>query len=228
KLHDRSGTRKRTPTFLAGLKRSVTANPGTPMSVLAKKRNESNIISYKRSQDHLLTGKMKEVLNSLKSSTSQPMKFFSDEKIFTGDRSRNRQNDRWLAKTKKEVLKSFRTNNPASVMVLGVVSTTGDAGEKINITVYLGVLKEDVKPWMNEKASGDVYNGRYLFQQDSAPAHKAKKTQEWLQANEELERHACATSHANVTSLKASIKRQASKLPAADVTAACKAFRSCI
>ncbi|QQP36160.1 Uncharacterized protein FKW44_021166, partial [Caligus rogercresseyi] len=41
-----------------------------------------------------------------------------------------------------------------------------------------------------------------------------------------LERHACATSHANVTSIKASIKRQASKLPAADVTAACKAFRS--
>ncbi|QQP55532.1 Uncharacterized protein FKW44_008750, partial [Caligus rogercresseyi] len=57
------------------------------------------------------------------------------------------------------------------------------AGEKINIDVYLGVQKEVVKPWMDEKASGDVYNGRYLFQQDSAPAHKAKKTQEWLQAN---------------------------------------------
>ncbi|QQP54950.1 Uncharacterized protein FKW44_007952, partial [Caligus rogercresseyi] len=68
KLHSRSGTRKRTPTFLAGLKRSVTANPGTPMSVLAKKRNvatvsravkELNIIYYKRSQAHLLIGKMK-------------------------------------------------------------------------------------------------------------------------------------------------------------------------
>ncbi|QQP54446.1 Transposable element tcb2 transposase [Caligus rogercresseyi] len=57
------------------------------------------------------------------------------------------------------------------------------AGEKINIDVYLGVFKEVVKPWIDEKASGDVYNGRYLFQQDSAPAHKAKKTQEWLQAN---------------------------------------------
>ncbi|QQP50809.1 Uncharacterized protein FKW44_011943 [Caligus rogercresseyi] len=75
-------------------------------------------------------------------------------------------------------------------MFLGVVSTTRDvlvhffkAGEKINIDVYLGVLKEVVQPWMDEKASGDVYNGRYLFQQDSAPTHKAKKTQEWLQAN---------------------------------------------
>ncbi|QQP41315.1 Uncharacterized protein FKW44_015639, partial [Caligus rogercresseyi] len=57
------------------------------------------------------------------------------------------------------------------------------AGEKINIDVYLGVLKEVVKPWIDKKAYGDVYNGRYLFLQDSASAHKAKKTQEWLQAN---------------------------------------------
>ncbi|QQP37255.1 Uncharacterized protein FKW44_017465, partial [Caligus rogercresseyi] len=46
--------------------------------------------------------------------------------------------------------------NPASVMVLDVVSTAVDvlvnffkAGEKINIDVYLGVLKEVVKPWMD-------------------------------------------------------------------------------
>ncbi|QQP37480.1 Transposable element tcb2 transposase [Caligus rogercresseyi] len=231
KLHDRSGNRKRTPTFLAGLKRSVTTNPGTPMPVLAEKRNVSratvsravkklNIISYKRSQAHLFTGKMKEVrlrrckkvLNSLKSGTSPPLKFFSDEKIFTVDRSSNRQNDRWLAKTNKEIPKSFRTKNTASVMDLGVVSTAGDAGEKINIDVYLGVLKEVVKPWMDKRASGDVYNGRYFFQQDSTPTHKAKNTEE----------HACITSHTNVTSLKGSIKRQASKLPADDVTAACK------
>ncbi|QQP49708.1 Transposable element tcb2 transposase, partial [Caligus rogercresseyi] len=51
----------------------------------------------------------------------------------------------------------------------------------INIDVYLGVLKEVVKLWMDKKASEDVYNGRYLFQQDSSPAHMAKKTQEWLQ-----------------------------------------------
>ncbi|QQP39282.1 Uncharacterized protein FKW44_020110, partial [Caligus rogercresseyi] len=38
KLHDKSGTGKR--TFLASLRRSVTANPGIPMSVLAKKREQ--------------------------------------------------------------------------------------------------------------------------------------------------------------------------------------------
>ncbi|QQP52455.1 Transposable element tcb2 transposase [Caligus rogercresseyi] len=145
------------------------------------------------------------------------VEFFSDEKIFTLDRSSNRQNDKWLAKTKKEVPKSLRMKNLASVMVLGAVSTAGDAGEKINIDVYLGVLKEIVKPWMDEKASKD---------QDFASAHKPNKSQEWLQAYGELERHVCTPSHATVTSLKASIKRQASKFPAADVTAVCKAFWS--
>ncbi|QQP57475.1 Hypothetical protein FKW44_002483, partial [Caligus rogercresseyi] len=57
------------------------------------------------------------------------------------------------------------------------VSIAGDAGEKINIDVYLG-FKGGYKALNGRKASGDVYNGRYLFQQDSAPANKAKKTQE--------------------------------------------------
>ncbi|QQP55118.1 Uncharacterized protein FKW44_008199, partial [Caligus rogercresseyi] len=43
-----------------------------------------------------------------------------------------------------------------------------------------------------------------------------------------LERHACSTFHANVASLKASIKSQAGNLPAVDDTTACKAFRSLI
>ncbi|QQP48709.1 Uncharacterized protein FKW44_009104 [Caligus rogercresseyi] len=42
------------------------------------------------------------------------------------DCSSNSQNDRWLAKTKKEVPKSFRTKNPTSVMFLGVVRTAKD------------------------------------------------------------------------------------------------------
>ncbi|QQP37518.1 Uncharacterized protein FKW44_017806, partial [Caligus rogercresseyi] len=115
------------------------------MPVLAKKRNVSrNTVSKGRqgAQHHILQvqpgpfvdredegGQIEEVqkvLNSLKSGTSPPLKFFSDEKIFTVDRCSNCQNDRWLANTKKEVPKSFQTKNPASVMVLGVVSTAGD------------------------------------------------------------------------------------------------------
>ncbi|QQP58024.1 Hypothetical protein FKW44_003211 [Caligus rogercresseyi] len=43
----------------------------------------------------------------------------------------------------------------------------------MNIDVYLCVLKEVVKPWMDEKASGDVYNGRY--QQDSVPYSRLRR-----------------------------------------------------
>ncbi len=82
---------------------------------------------------------------------------------------------------------TYKTKNPSSVMVLGVICSSGDImpphffglGEKVNQEVYQRVLVDIVKPWMD-----DVANGRkYTFQQDSAPAHKAKKTQQWLQDN---------------------------------------------
>ncbi|QQP36365.1 Uncharacterized protein FKW44_021441 [Caligus rogercresseyi] len=38
KEHKPSSDRICTPTFVAGLKRSITANPRTPMSILARKR----------------------------------------------------------------------------------------------------------------------------------------------------------------------------------------------
>ncbi|QQP52846.1 Uncharacterized protein FKW44_005121 [Caligus rogercresseyi] len=195
------------------------------MSVLPKKCNvsratvfravkELNIISYKRSQAHSLTGKMKEVRlrrckKVLNSVTSPPLKFFSNENIFTVDRS---------SKTKKEVPKSFRTKSDLCdgpryfQHCRRLHYHFFKAGEKIKFDVYLGVLKEVVKPWIDG-----------FFQQDSAPTHKAKKTQEWLQANACLRHFPC---QCNLP--QASIRRQAIKLPTADVTAACKAFRSLI
>ncbi|QQP57147.1 Transposable element tcb1 transposase [Caligus rogercresseyi] len=38
KKHKPRSDRICTPTFVAGLKRSIKANPGTPMSILARKR----------------------------------------------------------------------------------------------------------------------------------------------------------------------------------------------
>lgn len=78
------------------------------------------------------------------------------------------------------------SKHPASVMVLGVISTEGhvmpphffEVGQKVNQAVYQEVLNDVVIPWMNNVANGN----RYLFQQDSAPAHKAKKTQQLLAA----------------------------------------------
>ena len=79
----------------------------------------------------------------------------------------------------------MKTKFPATVMVFGVVSSEGhtmpphifEVGLKINIKVYLDVLKSVVIPWCNQVAGGRPW----VWQQDSAPAHKTKETQTWLQ-----------------------------------------------
>ncbi|QQP55961.1 Uncharacterized protein FKW44_000468 [Caligus rogercresseyi] len=69
-------------------------------------------------------------------------------------------------------------------MVLAVISTEGDVmppyffqkKETVNKEVYKRVLEEVVVPWMD-----DVADGRpYTFQQDSAPAHRAKIVLDFL------------------------------------------------
>uniref|UniRef100_A0A0K2U2D3 Tc1-like transposase DDE domain-containing protein n=1 Tax=Lepeophtheirus salmonis TaxID=72036 RepID=A0A0K2U2D3_LEPSM len=71
-------------------------------------------------------------------------------------------------------------------MVLEVISTEGQViphffqqGQKETKEAYKGVLKAVVIPWMNEVTDGKPYK----FQQDSAPAHKAKIVQELLEQN---------------------------------------------
>ena len=70
-------------------------------------------------------------------------------------------------------------------MVFDVVSSEGhimpphifEAGLKFNTKVYLDVLKSLVIPWCNQVAGGRPW----VWQQDSAPAHKSKETQALLQ-----------------------------------------------
>lgn len=72
-------------------------------------------------------------------------------------------------------------------MVLGVISSEGDVMPphifledlNINADAYIYVLQTAVKPWMDKTAA----RRDYVFQQDSAAAHKARKTQAWLHAN---------------------------------------------
>ena len=79
------------------------------------------------------------------------------------------------------VMKKF----PATVMVFGVVSSEGlilpphifEVGLKVNTKGYLDVLKSVVIPWCNQLAIGRPW----VWQQDSAPAHKSKETHAWLQ-----------------------------------------------
>lgn len=206
KEHDPRSDKIRTPRFLAGLKRSLDAHPETPMSKLAQDRNVSRSVisvainhdlgykSYKLRVRHLLTAKHKEarvtrgkqLISSLKS-TGRYLRFFSDEKLFTVDQSFNKQNDRYICQDPADVPMVFRSKNPAAIMVLVIISSEGhvmpphffSVGLKINQQVYLDVLEQVVVPWM-KMVAGDR---SYTFQQDSAPAHKAKRVQSWLLEN---------------------------------------------
>ena len=79
----------------------------------------------------------------------------------------------------------MKTKFPATVIVFGVVSIKGhimpphilEVGLKVNTKVYLDVLKSVMIPWCNQVAGGRPL----VWQQDTAPAHKSKETQAWLQ-----------------------------------------------
>ena len=79
----------------------------------------------------------------------------------------------------------MKTKFLATVMVFGVISSDGhimpphifEVGLKVNIKVYLDVLKSVMIPWCNQVAGGRPW----VWQQDLAPAHKSKETQAWLQ-----------------------------------------------
>ena len=91
----------------------------------------------------------------------------------------------WIATNNLDVPRVMKTKFPATVMVFGVVSSEGhimpphifEVGLKVNTKVYLDVLKSVVIPWCNQVAGGRPW----VWQQDSAPAHKSKETQAWLQ-----------------------------------------------
>ena len=151
--------------------------------------------SYTLKKRQLLTEAMKErrctkahaLLSELKHGSAGLLRFFSDEKNFIQDQLFNRQNDRFITNNPDEVPIVISTKFSASVMVLGVVLSEGDVmpphffdeGLRIAAKDYIQVLETIVKPWMDQ-----VANGReYVFQQDSAPAHKARITQAWCYQN---------------------------------------------
>ena len=87
----------------------------------------------------------------------------------------------WIAMNNKDVPRLMKTKFPTTVMVFGVVSSEGhimpphifEVALKVNTKVYLDVLKSVVIPWCNQVAGGKPW----VWQQDSAPAHKSKQTQ---------------------------------------------------
>ena len=157
----------------------------------------------------------------------------------------------WIATNNRDaptVMKKF----PA--MGFGVVSSEGhiipphifEVGLKVNTKVYLDVQKSVVVPGCNQVAGGRPW----VWQQDSAPAHKSKETQAWLQKEcydcvpfshrppsspdlnpldyfvwSIVENITNMTSHNTKTSLIAAIRRVFAELPPALVKKACSQFR---
>jgi inhibitor of nuclear factor kappa-B kinase subunit alpha len=112
--------------------------------------------------------------------------WFTDEKVFSVATPKNPQNDRVYAPAalrKKNIaadrLLRTRTTFTKTVMVSVGVSKLGrthlifvDPGVKINGAYYRDVLlTKEMLPVMRE-ISGDFF----IFQQDSAPAHRARET----------------------------------------------------
>jgi hypothetical protein len=195
------------------------------------------------------------MLNKLKNpAANNQLIFFSDEKNFSQDQKVNKKNNRWLCANISEVPVVMATKFPATVMVLGVVSNEGDVmlpdifakGLKINTEEYIKVLIEGVKPWMDKVAAGR----HYVFQQDGAPAHNSKATQDWCRENlpefwpkevwppsspdcnpldyfvwSVCERDVNKAPHNNVASLVTKIKEVVASLPRDTVAKACRRFR---
>ncbi len=117
--------------------------------------------------------------------------FFSDEKNFFQDRVVNRHDDRWICAESSELPVVMRAKYPSHLMMLGVVSNEEDvmaphifeSGFRLSAQDYLDVMCTDILLWIKCVAGGRPYT----FQQDGAPAHTAKVTQDWCKANF----HAC-------------------------------------
>ena len=121
-----------------------------------------------------------------------------------------------------------------------------EVGLKVNTKVYLDVPKSVVIPWCNQVSGGRPW----VWQQDSAPAHKSKESQAWLQKEcydfvpfshwhpsfpdlnpleyfvwSYVENITNITSHNTKASLIAAIRRVFTELTPALVEKACSQFR---
>ena len=124
---------------------------------------------------------------------------FSDESPFELYHSPNRQNDRVWTADRNKVVATEKVKFPGKLQVWGMMSYNGlsnlhiiPSGQTVTTIYY---LEEFLKKTMMSAIHRDRETGtvterklvsdmsRAIFQQDGAPAHTSKKTQEWLREN---------------------------------------------
>ena len=204
------------------------------------------------------------LLNDLKSAPKGRIVFFSDEKNFVVDPVYNAQNDRYIRFEEVDNDSGrylARSKHPAAAMFLGAVASTGETsppiwfpqGFRLGSEAYIEALKKTLIPWMRGVADAHGSRGRpapFVWQQDSAPAHRAKKTTDFLRAEKipfwtpeqwppnspdlnpldysiwsKVSQGACKSRPKSVTALKARVSRFWSNMPAAEIRAVCRRFR---
>lgn len=197
----------RTPKLIKVVRERIRRNPAQSGSKMAKDLNVSQstmqrvlkhdlgLIAYKKQRVHGLTGAQKTArvnkCRYLLQWHDGDEIIFSDEKLFLLQDSHNQQNDRVYASTLADAPKSKlaieRYQNTSGVMVWGGISRKGklpllfiDKGVKINQEYYISNVLENHLLVHAKEMYGEDY---FCFQQDSAPAHKAKRTQAWCKEN---------------------------------------------
>lgn len=186
---------------------------------------------------------------------------FSDEKTFCVEQYLNKQNDRvWLkgrASDHSDELRVNRRQGAAQIMVWAAITENGRSPlvflpmgpkeVKINQHIYREkVLEAGLLPWAHKQFGSE----RWTFQQDSAPSHKAKGTQEFLKKNVPnfisweqwpscspdlnpldycvwgvLQAKACAIKHISLEALKNSLRREWKRLSKSCIRTSCQSFR---
>jgi len=113
-----------------------------------------------------------------------------DEKIFTIEEQYNCQNNKIYGKTSHEGQEKVpRVHSPSPLLrrgLLGVVPLRGDTSSFLSERCenWVRMYQEDVLLGVVKPLNITLFSGQeWVFQQDSAPAHKAKTTQEWLRRN---------------------------------------------
>ena len=273
-----------TPTLVKRIRERIRSNPKRSLRKMAKEMNISErsvrrvvktrmgLRPIKLQKTHALTDQMK--ATRLQRCRALLQRFtpadtsdilFTDEKLFNVEQTFNHQNDRIWSQSVKEASKKgryvSRKGHPASVMVWAGVTATGktplifvDQGVKVNSQNYLNdILVKEVLPWSRAHFAGR----NWTFQQDSAPAHKAKVVQDWCKNNfpamitsaewppyspdlnpldfsvwSVLESKACSTPHKTLDSLKRSLKKAWDELDVTYLSATVgdfhKRLRACV
>jgi len=185
------------------IKKRLQRNPRRSVRKMAKEtgisrtsvqrmvEDDLDMKAYKHREVQFLTPANKKVrlqrCKKLLERAEGKLMLFTDEKIFTVEPVLNRQNDRiYSTVSPGESRLVGRRQHPASVMVWAGICVTGktplvfvEKGAKIDQKYYIEeILEKEVLPWSEEHFEED-----WIFQQDSAPAHRAKRTQAWCEEN---------------------------------------------